>query len=488
MDQRQAQRILESTKLRTAVTASRRLWRGGGVRTNTLLALGLWILLWSGYNTDLLYFESPMFSTSWQYFIHGVRAFFPILAGWIAFLMVLTRARRLLDFLVGPLGLLLLFSAVGLTSSMVLSRNSKEALYFGANYLAIVLVMCAIVTMDDALPDASKLLILNWGIAITLTISLLGAIPFVGGFAGGGEGQAYTLEGVRNIYNGGGVVFGMAMTRNTGFARYAAIATLAALAKLRAGRPLKRLMWAAIFLVCFYALILANGRTEVAAFIASAFLVLYGDRSKRVVYFIGGVGVAILLGLKGFYAAFFDYFTRTGRLDITMTGRTLTWHEGLKLLNSSPWIGWGFQADRIYLTGMQHMHNAFLAALVQSGFVGGGALLLAICLVWFLIVKYFFIRRPSNQDLIPAEIPGIFLFITISSITESTVAYYSAAWLLSAPIVVYVLLLNQQTRRVAAAAERARWQRLRIARHQTREAEAMAPIINPPDIVGHTPR
>src|ERR1019366_995604 len=150
-------------------------------------------------------------------------------------------------------------------------------------------------------------------------------------------------------------------------------------------------------------------------------------------YFLVGICFAILLGFKGFYHAFFMYFTRTGHFDFTMTGRTLVWEQGLQLLNKSPWVGLGFQADRIYLN-LQHMHNAFLSAIVQSGIVGGGALFLALIVVGFLIVKYFFISPLRNKELIPAEIPGIFLFVIVSSIAESTFAYFSAAWLLSAPI------------------------------------------------------
>jgi len=42
--------------------------------------------------------------------------------------------------------------------------------------------------------------------------------------------------------------------------------------------------------------------------------------------------------------------------------------------------------------------------------------------------------------------------VIVSSIAESTFAYFSAAWLLSAPIVVYVLVLDQQVRQAGMAA------------------------------------
>jgi thiosulfate reductase cytochrome b subunit len=120
------------------------------------------------------------------------------------------------------------------------------------------------------------------------------------------------------------------------------------------------------------------------------------------------------------------------------------------------------------------MHNAFIAALVQSGVIGGGAAILAIGLTWYLIVKYFYVRRAQTAELLPVEIPGVFMFVTISSVAESTFAYFSAAWLLSAPVLAYVLVLNRQIRMRSVAAERAKSSWLQFARRQLRERNSEA--------------
>ncbi len=441
----------------------------GGPRLNTLVALGLWFLLWCGYNTSNAFVRSPGFPRDTTELIHGVRAFFPILAGWLALLVVLSRAKRALNWVMGPLGLFLLYALVGVVSSLVLSIDPIDSIYWGANYLSIILVMLAIVSVEDALPDLSKLLVFNWIVSTVLTFTLLGALPFLGGGGGGGEGDVYSESVVRHSYNGGGMIMGMAGARNTGFGRYAAIAALAGLAKLRTGSRKSRFIWGGVFVVATYALILSNGRTEVFSFVVSAFLVLYADKSKRVLYLIAGVGVAILLGIEGFYRAFFEYFTRTGHLDFTMTGRTDTWQLGLGLIKESPWVGLGFQADRIYLPFQQHMHNAFLSALVQSGVIGGGAIFLGLGIIGVLISKYFFLHPLRNKSLIPAEVPGIFLFIVVSSVAESTFAYFSAAWLLSAPIIVYVLVLHQQVLRAAVAVAAEKGKKLMVGSRQPRK-------------------
>ncbi len=145
-------------------------------RINTILALGLWGLLWGGYNTDNSYVRSPGFPESLTIFIHGVRAFFPILAGWIALLVILARARSAVRWIMGPLGLFLLYALIGAVSSLALSIDPIDAAYWAANYLSIVLVLLAIVSAEDALPDISKLLTFNW------IVSAISRVPSSGSF------------------------------------------------------------------------------------------------------------------------------------------------------------------------------------------------------------------------------------------------------------------------------------------------------------------
>jgi len=443
--------------------------------TNALIAMGLWFLLWLGYNTGPWHIQDPNFPANTPELIHGVRAFFPMLAGWISLMLLLTRSSRVLTWIAGPMGLFVLFSIVGLATSVTLSTDLTDATYWGLNFISIILVLLAIATAPTSFQDLHKLLTFNWAVSTLLTFALLGAIPFMGGFAGGGGGSdvgVYTVKGVRHSFDGSGMVLGMANTRNTGFGRFAAVAALAGMARLRTGTRWNRAIWIGIFLVSLYALVLSNGRTEVVGFITGAFMVLLVDKNRRVVYFIAGIGAAIILRMEGFFDTFFDYFTRSGKLDesvTSMSGRTYYWEEGLKLFQSSPWVGGGFQADRIF--GGYHVHNAVVAALLEGGIIGGGAIIIGILLIWFLIIKYFYFRRPSDAKLIPAEIPGVYMFLTASSVTESTFTYFSAAWLLSAPIVIYVLMLHRHLQTVTWREAQERSQKIRLARSQSRTLE-----------------
>lgn len=435
-----------------------------GASMNALLGMGLWSLLWLGYNTGPGYVMTPGFPHNALEFIHGIRAFFPMLASFIAFLLIVARSKRLFERLMSPLGLMLAYAILGIASSLTLSPDPVNALYYGANYLAIVLALLAIVLVEDPLPTLWKVLKFTWIVGTILTLSLLGAIPFLGSAAV--IASESSPVGVR-AYGSAPDLLGMTGTRNTGFARYAAISALVALpGVLRKGKLVVRIIWGIVLAASLYALIIANGRTETLAFVGGVVVILVAEKAKRTVNILVSVGATILLGLRGFFSGFYLYITRTGHFDTTMSGRTATWDEAWHYIFQSPWVGYGFQADRYFL--QQHMHNAFLHVLIQSGLLGGGAILIGFVIVWVNIIRYFFIRQPADKSLIPPEIPAVFLFVTISSLTESTFAYFSAAWLLSAPIVGYVEVLGRQQRRISAMAAQERFQRMRLARRNSR--------------------
>jgi O-antigen ligase len=434
-------------------------------RVSTILAIGLWILLWAGYNTGPYYLGRRDFPANTLELIHGLRAFVPMLAGWVALLRLLTRPNMLMRWIMGPLGLLVLYAAVGLASSALESVEPGQAMYWGANYLAVVLVLLAIVAIDDPLLDLQRVLLFDWIVAALMTMSLLAAIPLLGpGIIMETQAGAVRVHS----YLGGASILGMASTRNTGFARYAAIAGIAAFARVWKGERTTRIIWGIVLGASLYSLVISNGRTEVLAFIASTFMVMIVLRSRRTIFLLVGAGSAALLAFTGFYSGFFLYITRTGRIDPSMSGRTEIWREGWGLFVKSPWWGLGFQADRFFLWG-EHMHDALMQGLVQSGILGTGALFIAVVIVWWLTIKNFFIRPPRNAALIPPELPGVLMFITISSITESTFAFYSAAWLLSAPIFAYVMVLDRHVRRSQGKAAWEESLRDRSARRRLRD-------------------
>ena len=405
-----------------------------------LAGMGLWLLIWSGYNSGPWYVMDPNFpTTNWE-LIHGVRAFFPQLAGWFALLWLLTPSKTTSRGAVeGPLGLMLVYSLVGVTSSMLLSPDWFQASYWALAYGSVALVGIAILSTDQPLETASYVLTLSGIIAVVMTVGIAVGMPLIGGPSVTADPLAlHTISGGYETAN----FAGMAGTRNTGFARYAAVAGLYALGRMWRGRMVLRSFWFMVLLFSSYCLLAAQGRSEMVAFIAGSLVILLLRRSRRAVLAVWGAGLVVLMFLGHMFDWLWDYGTRTGHFDPSFTGRTNTWHEGWKLFLRSPWIGFGFQADRYFLQG-QHMHDALMHALVQTGLLGTVAFVLAIALGVVLMAKLYIASQVRRATVFRDEVPGLLAFFIVLSVTEST-AYFSADWLLLAPVLAYIQVLAWQ--------------------------------------------
>ena len=414
--------------------------RSTRLKLGAFAGMGLWLLIWSGYNTGPWYVLHPNFPASSLELIHGVRAFFPQLAGWLALLWLLTPSKTTNRGAVeGPLGLMLVYSLVGVISSLLLSPDWFQASYWALAYGSVALVGIAILSTDHPLEAASSVLTLSGIIAVIMTVGIVIGMPIIGGPSVTADPLAlHTISGGYNTAS----FAGMAGTRNTGFARYAAVAGLYALGRMWQGKMVLRSLWFMVLLFSGYCLLAAQGRSEMVAFIAGSLVILLIRRSRRAVLAVWGVGVVVLMFLGHMFDWLWDYGTRTGHFDPSFTGRTVTWHEGWKLFLQSPLIGFGFQADRYFLQG-QHMHDALLHALVQTGLFGTVAFVLAIALAVFLMAKLYIASQVRRSAVFRDEVPGLLAFFIVLSVTEST-AYFSADWLLLAPVLTYIQVLAWQ--------------------------------------------
>jgi O-antigen ligase len=220
--------------------------------------------------------------------------------------------------------------------------------------------------------------------------------------------------------------------------------------------------WLALLCISLYTLYKTQGRTEIAGFIAGAWVVLWSQRRGRAILIPAAVVGAVLLFLVGFYSAFWMYFTLGHGFDASLSGRTVTWRQGWDLIQQSPWIGLGFQADRIFLQG-QHMSNGLLHALAQAGFIGTIPWVAALLFAWVLVFRLLHGRGPTDSLPLPADVPGILAFLTVSTVAESTFAFFSAAWIIGAPLLGYVQCVAWQRRVMYSRAKSARQMRARFA-------------------------
>jgi len=413
-------------------------------RFGVLLSVALWLMVWGGYNTGIERLFAPGFPEGPLDLFHGLRTFLPFMAAYLAGIMLLARRSLPRAAFVGPLGLLALYTLVGLISSAWLSREPLMALYWAAEYGCVLVVLWAILSDPEPLAGLSRLVNLNWIIVAALAVGLLVGLYFLPNLAlpiaigNLPMGRPYGGE-----YGATGEILGMAGTRATGFGRYAAVAALVALAKLWQGRRWSKSIWSLVLLFSLAGLVLSQARTGIIAFLAGGFVILWLRRGSKILFLAATFVALALLGFVGFYQAFWAYLTRGAPFDPTLSGRTLTWEQGWALFQESPLLGWGFHADRYFLDG-QHMHNVVVHALVQTGLLGTVPFIAALVGAWVLVVRLYRHRPRWDFLPLPVEIPGVLLFFTISSITQSTVAFFGAAWLLVVPCIAYIQALESQ--------------------------------------------
>src|SRR5690242_19140339 len=143
--------------------------------------MALWLLIWCGYNSGPWYVLHPNFPSSGLELIHGVRAFFPILAGWLSILYLLAQPKMRPWVFEGPVGLMLFYAAVGALSSMLLSTAWFEALYWDLAFGSVALAAMVGLSNDSPVETASSLLTLSGIIAAVMTIGIMLGMPLIGG-------------------------------------------------------------------------------------------------------------------------------------------------------------------------------------------------------------------------------------------------------------------------------------------------------------------
>jgi O-antigen ligase len=406
-------------------------------------AVGLWAMLWGGYNTEIGRIFSPDFPKNDLDLFHGLRSLLPCLAGYIAVIILLKKQSFPKWIIGGPTGQLMFYTLIGIISSLFFSNQPAIAIYWAGQYASVILVLMAIMATSDPEDRLNRLLSFTWVFITLIMVGLLLALIFLKDFAlVKSEFSPFSVRAYGGHFAHAGKMVGMAGTRNTGFGRYASIAALVALAHLWQGKTWSRVLWGLIFSLSLYSLILTQARTEIFAFLVSGFVLLWLRKTSRSLFIASALIAFIFLGLAGFYQGFWNYFTRGQAFDPTLTGRTETWKEGLTVIRESLLLGLGFHADRIFMDG-QHMHNALLHALIQSGVIGTLFLVLAFMKVYKILVRFHLAKRPLPFHPLQAEIPAVILFFTIASVTESTVAFFGAAWLIVAPLIAYLQTWDQ---------------------------------------------
>ena len=431
-----------SLHLRTAMPAMRKQEARGLMLTSVLC-----LLVWSGYNSTIYYSMDPLFPKNFINFVHGVRAFFPILAGVIAACQLAQR-RSLPKWLAfSPLILLLVYAGIGLASSLFVSPEPIGAAYWALQYISVIVVVIAVASGSEPEAHLARFISVNWGCCAAVCLGLLAGIPLLGG--GTASPTVGSPLGVMAYGKVREEVMGMAGPRSTGFGRFAGIVILVGLAKLLHDRKDKKTLfiWTPLTLAAGAALLLSQARTScVSVVVAVVALLARAPTRWRVPIIMLALLALPLVWLTGFGQAFMLYLTRGRGIDLTLTGRTATWANGWQALQQSPWVGLGFWADRYFLHG-QNMQNTFLDALIQSGFLGVIPFVIAIVWVWMGVLRFYCTKPAGEASSLPGELLSVMTFFTVYSVTEITYSFYSVGWIALAPLFAHVQLRVYQNAR-----------------------------------------
>jgi O-antigen ligase len=115
----------------------------------------------------------------------------------------------------------------------------------------------------------------------------------------------------------------------------------------------------------------------------------------------------------------------------------------MDLFSKSPFVGHGFNADRLILGA--HTHNSFVHSLVQTGILGAVAFFAAVLAAWILTIKM--LRQigslPREHKNLVITTAGVLAFFTMRGITESSGAFFGVDFLLLAPLFLYLLLVDR---------------------------------------------
>lgn len=382
----------------------------------------IWVFVWGAFSSyGPGYVLSGKFLRSPFNFFNGIRVYAPFLAVFFA-LIIFTgkKGKAALDFK-KPTIFLILYAAVGITASL-LSPRSVDAVYWGLLYICVPLTGLLLTGSGKSLEEAKILLNANWVIAFLFVLYLsLGPFrPYIIG---------HPLPGF--MYFPGGVA---RITQN-GAGRYAAVAVLIALSRFRQkSNRRNRILWFFMLAFSLNLLSLSQSRAALLGFAGGAAIILFSLQFNWVAFF--APVFAFVLYFSGFL------WKAHGSLQaLFYTPRGMIWKEGIHVFLSSPFIGYGFQADRFMLEGM-HMHNAFFHSLLQSGILGAIFFIGATYGIWFIVFEKNLIKSAtdiSNPDnIILSESLAIVLFFTLRSFFESTAAFYGADLFLLVPALLYI--------------------------------------------------
>jgi O-antigen ligase len=388
----------------------------------------MWGLIWGGMFTGLYNATDILMHKSTLNYIQGLRAFLPLVALYLGVVWLLAK-RPKFPFAGTPVGFLFGYCFIGLVSSLFLSPEPAESLYWLGIYVAPVVVIWYCVEKKEALAFLRLIIRLNYVFFFFLTLIIMPECLRVG-WGRVPPFQQYTLP------------FGLGTQRVNGAGRFALVVIIVCIIRFLMTRTKFRLIWAAILAPAFFLLLQTQSRTSLLGLAVTAVLLVFLIGADWRYLFIGPIMAA------GAYISGFKLRSH-GQMDnlIGLTGRQYTWQKGIVQIQKSPFLGWGFNADRILLNA-EHMHNSYLHAALHTGIIGALFFAATFVSLWVLIVKSRLLLRA--REVYGPDRPFLFEsilivgFLSARGFFESTGAFYGVDLLLFVPAAAYIGIMARR--------------------------------------------
>jgi O-antigen ligase len=402
----------------------------------------LWLMLWFSINTGPGAFDKePQDLIGW---LNAIRSNFQYVVALIGLVYLVTK-HGTANSLHGPVRMWLIYGLIGLLATFM-SPEPFDALYWAVAYLAVFLAMRAYISTANPLDIAEQLNRLNW---VVTTLFLLLLVFFAR------ETLLPAIIEQKTAYGqfGGAQVSAVALpiSRSSGMARFAAVPGVIAFVMLWHSNALKKLFWLALFFASAFLIYIMQSRGAIFGMaFAMAFVMLFQGKRSRIL----GMVLVSLFGLMLLtdvipvetINSIKDYIYRgQSEEDFrSLTGRTRAWDLGLAWGLDSPFIGWGFQADRMLIK--EHVHNTYLYAFMTSGFPGLIAFTSGLVWAWVLFIKIMrkhTIDNPARR-LFLIQAGGILAFFTVRSIPEVCGSLFAVDYMIMLPILAYLNIMHNK--------------------------------------------
>jgi O-antigen ligase len=380
--------------------------------------------------------------------MNAARAAIPFLVFLPALVAFGQRGRSLRGW--SPAHLWVIYGALAFGWGLLADKASLlSTTYWGAAYVGALLVACGCVRRGgDEVAAAETVNWVTWAVTtiviVVLTVVARDVLIEGSGLEASGYGSLNRMPEVA----------GMAMSRATGMARWAAVPGIVALGMAMCRAGIARWIGVIVYLGAAVFLYLMQSRGATAGYLGATLFVLWcsGRWGKAgIVICVLAVGGALAMNLVP--PEVIDHLTRgESAQDLeNLTGRTRAWDHAWSFITLNPLTGYGFEADR-WLIG-EHVHNTYMYALVAAGlpglalFVGG----LAWSWVQFAKVLVHPALKASGQKMTLIQVGGVLAFFTLRSIPEVCGANYAVDYLVMLPAIVYIHVLHRRLTKPAGA-------------------------------------